>query len=53
MLLFNSLGSVYIVNIVRYSDLFKLNYSVISSTVLLGELNGMLLDIIDLSRGRS
>ena len=54
----------YSVHIVRYSDLFKLNYSVtlcrlnssysvISSLVLLGELNGMLLDIIGLSRGRS
>ena len=56
--------SVRSVRIVRYSDLFKLNYSVIrlrlnsskslySVLELVSGLNGMLLDIIGLSRGRS
>jgi hypothetical protein len=48
----NSFYSVYSVDIVMYSDLFKFLYSVLSSLVLLGELNGMLLDIMNWSRGR-
>jgi hypothetical protein len=45
----NSFYSVYSVDIVMYSDLFKFLYSVLSSLVLLGELNGMLLDIMNRS----
>ena len=53
----NSFYSVYSVDIVIHSDLLNFLYSVTlfinSISRLLGELNGMLLDIIDLSRGRS
>ena len=40
----NSFYSVYSVDIVMYSDLFKFLYSVLSSLVLLGELNGIELE---------
>ena len=54
----NTLNIVfYSVYSVRYSDLFKLVYSVLlfinSISRLLGELNGIELTNVDLSRGRS
>ena len=53
--LLNCSYSVYSVCIVRYSDLFKLVYSVLlfinSVSRLLGELNGIELDIVNESTG--
>ena len=53
--LLNCSYSVYSVCIVRYSDLFKLVYSVLlfinSISRLLGELNGIELDIVNESTG--